>query len=418
MSNVADQLEHRLTPSELDLLRGASRVSAEQGVALYLVGGPVRDILARSRPGDIDLVGDGADAAFASALAGALGGDVLAQSQFETFKLRIGEIDVDLAAARRESYARPGALPAVTPGTIDEDLGRRDFSINAMAVSLGQDSWGNLLDPHGGQRDMDRGLVRVLHPRSFADDPTRTLRAVRYAHRLGFRIEQDTERQLKEDVGHLSEVTGERIRHELERVFREPLAADMLGEAQALGLLEAIHPALLVGPGLLEAMAAPPIDPALPREKRLLGLVAYSVPSEKLDSLVQRLSMDRDWASVVRDVGKVRDAFEQLGAEGLRPSKVHALLKDLDAASIEGCALATNDALVRERLELYLRELRHVKPILNGNDLLGIGVPEGPLVGELLGDLLKARLEGLLSTREDEENLARRSVTGGSTEPG
>ena len=418
MSNVADQLEHRLTPSELDLLRGVSRVSAEQGVALYLVGGPVRDILAGGRPGDIDLVADGADADFASALAGALGGDVLARSQFETFKLRIGKVDVDLAAARRESYARPGALPAVTPGTIDEDLGRRDFSINAMAISLGDETWGELLDPQGGRRDMDRGLVRVLHPRSFADDPTRTLRAIRYAHRLGFRIEQDTERQLKKDVNHLSEVTGERIRHELERVFREPLAVDMLGEAQALGVLEAIHPALVIGPGLPEAMAAPPIDPALLGEKRLLALLAYPVPSEKLDSLVQRLSMDRDWATVVRDVGKVRDAFEQLGAEGLRHSEVHALLKDLGPASIEGCALATDDALVRERLELYLRELRHVKPILNGDDLLGMGVPEGPLVGELLGDLLRARLEGLLSTREDEENLAHRTLTGGTTETG
>ena len=397
---------------------GASRVSAEQGVALYLVGGPVRDILAGTQPGDIDLVADGADADFASALAGALDGDVLARSQFETFKLRIGEIDVDLAAARRESYARPGALPAVTPGTIDEDLGRRDFSINAMAISLAKNTWGNLLDPHGGMRDMDHSLVRVLHPRSFADDPTRTLRAIRYAHRLGFRIEQDTERLLKKDVAHLKAVTGERVRNELERVFKEPQAADMLGEAQELGVLGAIHPALLVGPGLLEAMAAPPIDPALPREKRLLGLVAYSVPSEHLDSLVQRLSMDRDWASVLRGVGVVRDAFEQLGVEGLRPSKVHALLKDLDPASVEGCALATSDALVGERLELYLRELRHVKPILNGDDLLGMGVSEGPLVGELLDDLLKGRLEGLLSTREDEENLARRSVTGGSTESG
>ena len=410
MSNVADQLEHRLTPSELDLLRRASRVSGEQRVALYLVGGSVRDMLVGSRPGDIDLVGDGADAPFASALAGALGGDVLARSQFETFKLRIGEVDVDLAAARRESYARPGALPTVTPGSIDEDLGRRDFSINAMAISLGDENWGDLLDPHGGRRDLDRGLVRVLRAGSFADDPTRILRAVRYAHRLDFRIEQDTERQLEMDVGHLSAVTGERIRHELERIFKEPRAVDILVGAQELGVLEAIHPALAIVPGLPEVMAASPTDPELPREKRLLALLAYAVPSEVLGSLVERLSMDRDWASVVRDVGVVRDAFDQLGAEGLRPSKVHALLKDLDPASVEGCALATSDALVGERLELYLRELRHVKPVLNGDDLLGMGVPEGPEVGRLLDKILEARLEGLLSTRDDEENLARRSL--------
>ena len=149
-------------------------------------------------------------------------------SAFGTWSLTVQGVDVDLATARRETYERPGALPTVIPGTVEDDLARRDFSINAMAISLGEDSWGYLLDPHGGSTDLERGVIRVLHDRSFEDDATRIFRAIRYACRLDFRLESCTATLLERSLPYVSTISPDRVRHEIERIFREPRASDMI----------------------------------------------------------------------------------------------------------------------------------------------------------------------------------------------
>ena len=164
MSSIADQLERRLAAPRLNLLRRAAAVAARRGARLYLVGGAVRDVLLGGSPTDLDVVADGDFAGLPDALASGLGGRVTARSQFDTAKLAVDDLTLDLARARTESYARPGALPDVRPGTMREDLTRRDFSVNAMAVSLTEGDWGVLLDPHGGAADLRAGLIRVLHP--------------------------------------------------------------------------------------------------------------------------------------------------------------------------------------------------------------------------------------------------------------
>lgn len=412
MSNVAYRMEGRLSPAQINLLRRASRASAGLGVELYLVGGAVRDVLLDERPIDLDLVAVGDAPDLPVDLADRLDGEVLARSRFGTARLRIGDSDIDIVAARRESYERPGALPTVSPGSIDEDLARRDFSVNAMAVSLNEEAWGDLLDPFQGRRDLQHGVIRVLHPSSFVDDATRILRAVRYTQRMEFQIDAETERLLTRDLGHLNGISGDRIRHELGRIFREPRAASMLEAAQRLGVLSAVHPALRMKPTLLAKLPGIDARPAPQDELWLLALLAYSAPSGELSGLISRLSMDRRWAAVVRDVATVREAFQRLGSENIRPGEVYAMLRKQATAAIEGCALATDEPLVRQRLDLYLTELRHVRPILNGDDLIALGVPQGPLVGKLLEKLLTARLEGLLSTKKDEETYVLRSVEG------
>ena len=182
------EIERYLAPAQLDLLRRASDSASQHGVALYLVGGSVRDMLLGVRPADLDLVAEAATTEFASQLAMDVGGEVVARSQFQTSKLVVGDMQIDVAMARTETYARPGALPAVSPGSIQEDLKRRDFSANAIAVSLDAGDWGRLLDPLGGARDLELRQIRVLHAGSFVDDATRILRAVRYATRLGFPV--------------------------------------------------------------------------------------------------------------------------------------------------------------------------------------------------------------------------------------
>ncbi|MCH7787076.1 MAG: hypothetical protein IIC22_06160, partial [Chloroflexi bacterium] len=158
MPNIAPILDDQLNPAQARILKRAGRISSQHGVALYLVGGTVRDAMLGHRAIDLDLSVVSDDPAFASVLADGLDGEVVASSHFGTSKLKIGDIVIDLAMARKETYAYPGALPSVSPASIDEDLARRDFSINAMAVSLSPDTWGDLLDPFDGRGDLQRRL--------------------------------------------------------------------------------------------------------------------------------------------------------------------------------------------------------------------------------------------------------------------
>src|SRR5439155_16384206 len=180
--------------------------------------------------------------AAARGIAERLGGEAVEHDRFGTATVKAPDLTVDLATTRRETYSHPGALPDVEPASLADDLIRRDFTINAMAVGLSGDDLGRLHDPHGGQADLEAGVIRILHPRSFVDDPTRLLRAVRYEVRLGFRMDAETERLARE--GDLGNVSGARVRDELMDLLREQEAPAGLARLAELGLDGAMHPAL------------------------------------------------------------------------------------------------------------------------------------------------------------------------------
>lgn len=406
MPNVADQLQAHLRSSHSRLLEQASAAADKRHVRLYLAGGAVRDVLLGITPGNLDIVLVRPQADFGEYLAERVGGEVTSRSQFGTYKLLFDGDEIDVATARREEYLRPGALPIVEAAGIEEDLGRRDSSINSMAVSLDQDSWGELLDLHGGRGDLGQGVVRTLHDDSFVDDATRILRAVRYAVRLGFRIEAQTHRLLKRDLVHLDDISGDRVRHELERMLTESLASDVLRMADEEGVLSAIHPGLRFGgaAGTSDSKDARAEDVAL-------AMLVYFSSDAKMGELGARLNMDSRWSRTVREVRAIKSSNGRLAAQDVSRRELFALLRDLQPAVVRGCVAATDDPAVKGSLELYLTELRDVRPTLNGDDLLALGVPEGPLVGELLDKILAGRLEGLLSTREDEKTLVVNSLT-------
>ncbi|MBI4299995.1 MAG: CCA tRNA nucleotidyltransferase, partial [Chloroflexi bacterium] len=197
------------------MLVAAREAAEELGFGLYLVGGALRDLLlGRSGP-DMDLVVEGDALRLAEALAAKLGARAIFHRRFGTAKLHKGSLVMDLATARAESYAHPGALPTVRPGALKDDLFRRDFTINAMALGIAGDAAGAIVDPFDSRQDLAARLVRILHPQSFIDDATRIWRAVRYEQRLGFHIEAETERLLRRDVGMLKTISGPRLRREL-----------------------------------------------------------------------------------------------------------------------------------------------------------------------------------------------------------
>ena len=257
----------------------------------------------------------------------ALGG----RSPFGTAKLRVGGVSLDLVMARRESYAAPGALPTVEPGSLADDLARRDFSINSMAVSLSAESWGDLTDPFDGAGDLERRVVRVLHPASFRDDATRLFRAARYAGRLGFGLEPETERLAREGASFIDTISGDRVRHELERIFEEPRAADILRIADGLGLLRAIHPALrpAESPEAIEGERGP----------AMLAGLALGLSPQEAEEVSERLNLGAEWSRVVRDTAAVRELLGELESD-LAPSRIYRLLHGRHEAAVSAAPTA------------------------------------------------------------------------------
>ncbi len=260
----------------------------------FLVGGAVRDLLRGERAVDLDVAVEGDAIAAAREIASRTGGDATVHDRFGTATVRAPGLAVDLATTRTERYEQPGALPLVEPATLDEDLARRDFAINAMAVELTGDRLGHLRDPHGGRADLDAGVVRALHERSFVDDPTRLLRAVRYEARLGARMDPDTEARAREAIagGALETVSGHRIRDEL----IDLLAAVEVGRAvERLADLEldrALHPALTVHPDLVASVALACLETGAERALAALAALVSADP-DTLSAWVDTLGLRR-----------------------------------------------------------------------------------------------------------------------------
>jgi tRNA nucleotidyltransferase (CCA-adding enzyme) len=404
---VSDQLSQalhaRLDARSRRALQQAVAVAGERGVDLYLVGGGVRDLLLGAAHLDLDLVVEGDAIALATELARRLDGRLTSHPRFGTATVKGDGYHIDLARARSERYERPGALPVVSPALLADDLARRDFTINAMAFRLTGPDAARLSDPHGGQNDLRAGLIRVLHERSFQDDATRMLRAVRYAGRLGFRLEQGTERLLRRDLSYLAPISGARLRREFERIAVEERVAEIAELAGELGILQELKLLVCVSARTKSELELVPQDASSARREAIFFCVLLSGESGyQTEALISRLALTGRQARAVRAFVELREQEGGLARGSLRPSDVAALLSGKPPDAIEALVLLTELPVVRERLRRYLEEWRFVRTRLNGRDIEALGVPHGPQVGAALAALLVARLDGVVSTRDEE----------------
>lgn len=388
----------------LPLLRRVAGAALAGGAEPYLVGGVVRDLVLGWEAVDLDVVVVGDALAVARALAAAEGVETRLHDQFGTAKLRwpAGQ-ELDLITARHESYPVPGALPAVTPGTLDDDLRRRDFTINAIAASLAPESFGALVDPLDGRADLVAGTIRALHAGSFRDDPTRMLRAVRYAGRLAFAIEPRTLGWLQGAVRvrALATVSIDRRRDEFVRVLSEPAAAAMIERLAALGLLAQLHPALRAGDDVGRAYADldrwwPLVAPvrkggarATPWMARLAILAAPLAPAEAR-AVAAALHLPAEAATLLDEVVALRRRRAALH-DPLPNSALGRLLDPFSAAAIATVAATEPGGPPRAQLLRYLIAVRPLAPTLGGDFLRALGVPPGPIYGRALAALLDRR---------------------------
>lgn len=405
--NLADQMERYLPRQLLELLKDIRGRADARGERVYLVGGIVRDMLLGYANLDMDLVVEGDAVKLAREVAETGQARLLAHHRFGTAKLKHADLTVDLATARKETYARPGALPAVTPGTLNDDLFRRDFTINAMAISLASDDYGEPVDPHGGRSDLERALIRILHPRSFTDDATRILRAVRYEQRLGFELEAQTAELLSRDIPMLDTISGDRIRHELELILGEERPEPAIRRLAGLGVLQRLAPAL-TGNGRLADMFVK--ARTLTKGDQLTALyfclLIRDLDEGELEQLLGRLNAPAGPSRSMHDTLRVKNNLALLDNAALKPSEVYYLLREYDPLAIQANSIAAEASTVRAHLQLFLTRLRYVRTSLNGEDLKDLGFSAGPEMGEVLRTLHKARLDGEVVTRADEETLA------------
>jgi tRNA nucleotidyltransferase (CCA-adding enzyme) len=471
---IAERLATAVPKALLHLLREAGRLAADQGDSLFIVGGFVRDLLLGTPTLDIDLVVEGDAIRLARRLARRYGGRVRSHRRFSTAKWLIADSliaespqpppagvppvlpalvtqaqmaggpgepgqaapspqppapnlpsSLDFVTARTEFYEHPAALPEVERSSIKQDLHRRDFTINTLAIQLDPDCYGELLDFYGGENDLQQGLIRVLHSLSFVEDATRILRAARLEQRLGFRIEARTEELLRAALDLLDRVSGERIYHELHYIFREVEPEHALLRLDELGVLRQIHPDLCADDWVARRFAEmrtglddTPWAGIQPTDSHYLGLLTFRLSEKSLDEIIIRLRIRTEDASSLRQVQTIKSLLPQL-QQPRQPSQLHRLLEPLisDTLLIGWLACAEypegveypegKNETARAQLAQFQRELRGVEPIIDGHYLRHqFNLKPGPVYRQILGHLRAARLDGQVITLADEHALA------------
>jgi tRNA nucleotidyltransferase (CCA-adding enzyme) len=409
-----------LLPSEKqDLLSRIAGQAASFDMPCYVVGGFVRDLLLGTPINDLDVIVEGDAIKLGNALVKKYGGKLTTHQKFHTAIWHssaslAGTMNlipdtttldtIDLITARSETYKTAGSLPTVTPSTIEDDLRRRDFTINAMAVRLDGDHFGELLDPLGGQNDLKQKSIRVLHPRSFMDDPTRIFRAIRYAIRYSFILHPSSLTLVNlESLAILEKLSGERIRHEFDLIFEEENSAQILARLCELGIFDAFTPSLPKFnqnySNLLNSQ--PPEEFGIPANRVTLGYLLWFMdsPMDVVEPLSKRLDFTSELSNACFSAIRFKNKLSSL--KEARPSEWTLQLEKIPLPAIYALWLVSGAPALKE----FLVKWRHIKPTITGDDLKIRGVPPGPLYKEILANLRAAWLDGKLHSSDDELRL-------------
>lgn len=401
-----------ISPHIRRLLQEIGRFGEETSQPAYVVGGFVRDLLIGRENLDIDIVVEGDAVDFAGQLAQMWKSEVQAHHQFKTATItRIDGLKLDFVSARNETYLSPGALPSVEYGTIVEDLRRRDFSINALAMRLQPDAFGELIDCTDGLQDLRAGRIRVLHERSFIDDPTRIFRAIRYEGRYNFQIAESDQKQMLDAIkqGVLNLISRQRIRNEIDHILSEEAAPQMVNRMEEFDLFDAIHPTWKISPNfdalwttagqaIKWASTSLPNDPI--NTKAILWMTLLTAV-DSIEVISSQLGLENELCTKLSTQAQLEHDLNALSVSS-KPSEVYQLLNPHPPELLIFTMMQPDQPDWRvEKISNYLTHLRTVQPLITGDNLIQRGLKPSRAFSDLLWQAFAAQLDGKVSNTQE-----------------
>jgi tRNA nucleotidyltransferase (CCA-adding enzyme) len=415
--NIASLLKERIPDKIIKLLKDLGEIADGLDFSAYLVGGLVRDVILKRRNLDVDIVIEGDGIKFAKTCADHLGAKVRSYPKFGTAVLVMPDgFKIDIATARMEHYESPAALPVVKLSSLRRDLFRRDFTINTLAVHLNKGHYGTLIDHFGAMRDIKERVLRVIHNLSFVEDPTRILRAIRFEQRFGFRIGKLTKSLIQNAVNIrcFENLSGQRLFVELKLILKEEDPAGAIERMDGYDLLRFFSPELKLTEEVREILKR--IKGILvwfnllylgvsyePWKVYFLGLTS-SLSDDALSDLAKRMEVhDKEIVSMISARQELRQALKEVSR--LKDRKHYSLYRILSPLTPEvllyGMA-KTRSEKIKKSISTFFTKLKGTKVSLNGRELITMGHKPGPLFKEIFDSILEAKLDGDVSTKEDE----------------
>lgn len=414
--SLALRIKEIFSQNLLDTLTIIGRLAQGQGLKAYAVGGFVRDLLLEKANFDIDIMVEGDAIPFAEAVAQELNAECETIERFHTAHIFLDKLTIDFSSARKEIYRHPGELPEITFSNLKDDLYRRDFTINALALSITPDKPFELIDLFDGELDLRQGIIKVLHSKSFIDDPTRLYRALRFADRFKFVLEPNTEYLFDKAIKFSapSTLSTKRIAAEIDKCFKEKYPLALLNKYRNTGLLAFYHKSF-------KPFARPDFSFSIIRSMttRLRSkfhdisetavywsMLLAELPLEEAQTLLKDSGLPHPvvlqtsnslsvWKSILEGLAKTDD---RLG--------IYNLLKPACPEAIALISLKNKDKEKEKKLNLYINQLYAIKPSITGKDLIEAGIQPGPQIRQILDKIIEKKLECPELTRKEELNLA------------
>jgi tRNA nucleotidyltransferase (CCA-adding enzyme) len=420
-------MQDRLPSRLLAILQTAGELAEIKGSKAYCVGGFVRDLLLRVPNYDVDLVVEGEGKELANDLAARLGGKARVHERFGTAVVKLGDgTKLDVATARTEYYEYPAALPRVERSSIKDDMYRRDFTINTLAICLNPNHFGELIDYFGGRQDLQKGLIRILYNLSFVEDPTRILRAIRFEQRYNFSIEPDTfhfacdaiERRM------LGKLSYKRILQELILILNENDPFPALKRMKEIGVWKYILPEVKLEQLSESTLKRIPIVMAWwqeryckPNTRSWLVYIMYilSFLTEKqIEEILSRYSLDSHAQRSIRESLKIKQLAVKITKNPyLRPGELDKLVREFTNETFIYLLLSLKDENAWERVVKYFDLKEKIKVETNGFDLIQLGLKQGPYFKLILNKLYELKLDQEVNTKEDEINMLKKWIAEG-----
>jgi len=399
--NIENLLEKTLTKPQYEAIKILGGQFHKMGTRAFLVGGTIRDLLLEREVSDIDIIVEADPWNLMHKFDPKYQLDLISNSQFNTCKIKFLDQAVDLAMARKEIYPASGALPVVTSASIEDDLGRRDFSINALAACINPPNWGEVLDLYRGLEDLQSKHVRILHAGSFKDDPTRIFRCIRYSGRLEFSVEDDTKTQLLNDLTYLAQLSGVRITNELVKVFSEKNVNSILDLMDQFKVLGHIHSGFPKESEFSERKSLLK-NIRIPTPEFVFYVLISLIESDQRSDLIKRLDLGNKLSKFGADLNRI----ERLEVNSSRSE----IFKQLTEVSEIAISVAESYAPkeLRSNLELFVNELKTISLCIDGEDLMAIGIPQGPKIGDILSKILTYMVDSGPQSKSGQIRMAKK----------